>query len=157
MSKDEDGPLTPLHPNHRKELRLRAVVTMAPLLAGAFAAEIAAILPPGLVIVPVVLIATLVILRIPLSRYRRKGFCMGTDTLRVVRGWLWRSDTIVPFGRVQHIDVTQGAIERYYGLSTLVLHTAGTHNASVALPGLAREDAVAMRETIRAHIRRELQ
>jgi len=36
-----------------------------------------------------------------------------------------------------------------------VLHTAGTHNASVSLPGLAHADAVAMREDIRAHVKRE--
>ena len=62
---------------------------------------------------------------------------------------------MVPFGRVQHIDVHQGPIERAYGLATLVLHTAGTHNASVALPGLGHDDALAMREDIRAHVKRE--
>jgi uncharacterized protein len=60
-----------------------------------------------------------------------------------------------PFGRVQHIDVHRGPLERFYGLATLVLHTAGNHNASVALPGLAHEDALAMREEIRAHVKRE--
>jgi len=80
---------------------------------------------------------------------------MGADRLRVVRGLLFRSDTVVPFGRVQHIDVDQGPLERYYGLATLTLHTAGSHNASVHLPGLLNEDAAAMREVIRAHIKRE--
>ena len=42
-----------------------------------------------------------------------------------------------------------------FGLATLVVHTAGTHNASVALPGLAQADAASMRESIRAHIKRE--
>jgi hypothetical protein len=42
-----------------------------------------------------------------------------------------------------------------YDLATLTVHTAGTHNASVRLPGLLNADAVAMREAIRAHIRRE--
>ena len=73
----------------------------------------------------------------------------------MVRGLLFRSDTVVPFGRVQHIDVDRGPLERYYDLSTLTLHTAGSHNASVHLPGLNHDDALAMRETIRAHIKRE--
>ena len=80
---------------------------------------------------------------------------MGTDRLRVVRGIMFRSDTVVPFGRVQHIDVDQGPLERAYDLATLTLHTAGNHNASVSLPGLAAADAATMRETIRAHIKRE--
>ena len=80
---------------------------------------------------------------------------MGSDRLRVVRGLVFRSDTVVPFGRVQHIDVSQGPVERAYGLGTLVLHTAGNHNASVSLSGLAHADAMAMREEIRAHVKRE--
>jgi membrane protein YdbS with pleckstrin-like domain len=62
---------------------------------------------------------------------------------------------VVPFGLVQHIDVHQGPLERVYGLATLVLHTAGTHNASVSLPGLGHGDAMAMREEIRAHVKHE--
>lgn len=46
-------------------------------------------------------------------------------------------------------------MERFFGLATLTLHTAGTHNASVSLPGLAEADALAIRETIRAKIRRD--
>ena len=94
-------------------------------------------------------------MRAPLRRYHARGYQMGGDRLRVVRGLIFRSDTVVPFGRVQHIDVHQGPVERGYGLATLVLHTAGNHNASVALPGLGRDDALAMREEIRAHVKRE--
>ena len=80
---------------------------------------------------------------------------MDADRLRVVRGLVFNSDTIVPFGRVQHIDVDQGPLERAFGLGTLILHTAGNHNASISLPGLAHADALAMREEIRAHVKRE--
>ena len=72
--------------------------------------------------------------------------------MRVARGWLFRTDTIVPFVRVQHIDVGQGPIERWFGLSHLIVHTSGTHNSTVTLPGLPSDLAAAMRETIRRHI-----
>ena len=65
------------------------------------------------------------------------------------------TDTVVPFGRVQHIDVDRGPIERYYGIATLQLYTAGSHGDVVTLSGLSHDDALAMRETIRAHIKRE--
>ena len=45
--------------------------------------------------------------------------------------------------------------QRFFGIATLTLHTAGSHNASVTLPGLGEELAREMREDIRAHIRRE--
>ena len=86
-----------------------------------------------------------------------RGHALGDGRLRVVRGLLFHSDTVVPFGRVQHIDVDQGPLERAYHIATLTVHTAGSHNASVQLPGLAHADALAMRETIRAAIRRDPQ
>ena len=81
---------------------------------------------------------------------------MGDEQLRVLRGFLWRKDTIVPFNRIQHIDVAQGPLQRLFGLSTLIVHTAGTHNSIVTLPGLATHDAEDMRETIKGHIRQDM-
>ncbi|AKM08195.1 PH domain-containing protein [Pelagerythrobacter marensis] len=152
---EESEELTALHPNHVKVMRIMALVVAAPFAIGAFVLEMADLLPTGAFIVPVLLVAAFLVVRVPLRRYAARGYMMGEDRLRVVRGILFRSDTIVPFGRVQHIDVDQGPLERAYGLATLTLHTAGNHNASVTLPGLAEGDARAMRETIRARIRRD--
>ena len=153
---DESGDaLTPLHPNYVKVVRLGTVLLVLPFVIGALALEFAGALPRGAFLVPVLLLAIWLILRAPLRRYHARGYRMGGDRLRVVRGLLFQSDTVVPFGRVQHIDVHQGPIERAYGLGTLVLHTAGNHNSSVSLPGLAHGDALAMREEIRAHVKRE--
>lgn len=152
---DDDNTLTPLHPNHVKILRILTALFTVPFIIGSLVLETSGVLPAGSFIVPAVLAAAFLIMRVPLRRYHARGFAMGADRLRVVRGMLFHSDTVVPFGRVQHIDLNQGPLERYYGLATLTLHTAGSHNASVHLPGLLNEDAAAMREVIRAHIRRE--
>lgn len=154
-SVSDDDALTPLHPNHVKVLRIAITLSSVPFIIGSLVLEAARLLPPGSVVVPVMLAAGFLIIRVPMRRYHARGFAMGADRLRVVRGLLFRSDTVVPFGRVQHIDVDQGPLERAYGLATLTLHTAGSHNASVHLPGLLNEDAMEMRETIRAHIKRE--
>ena len=147
--------LTPLHPNYVKAVRIGTLIFALPLVGAALALEFADLLPSGAFLVPVLLLALYLIIRTPLRRYQARGYQMGADRLRVVRGLIFRSDTVVPFGRVQHIDVHQGPLERGYGLATLVLHTAGNHNASVSLPGLGHDDAMAMREDIRAHVKRE--
>jgi hypothetical protein len=154
---DEDnhegsGALTPLHPNHVKALRIEACIAALPFAIGAFVLETAGLLPAGAVIVPILLLAAWFVIRMPLRRYHARGYDMAADRLRVVKGMLFRSDTTVPFGRVQHIDIARGPIDRYFGLATLVLHTAGTHNASITIPGLGEGDALAMRETIREKI-----
>lgn len=151
----DDAALTPLHPNHVKAMRLSALIAAIPFAIGSLVLEAANLLPTGSFIVPVLLVAAILVLMIPLRRYQARGYSMGDDRLRVVRGLMFRSDTVVPFGRVQHIDVNRGPVERFFGLSTLTLHTAGSHNASVHLPGLGEQTALEMRETIRAHIRRD--
>lgn len=152
----KSGELTQLHPNYVKALRITAVITAIPFVIAALVAELAQPLPwPGLIIGLVFVIAITLIIRLPMRRFAARGYDMSADRLRVVRGIWWRSDSVVPFGRVQHIDVEQGPIERSYGIATMTLHTAGTHNASVSLPGLEESLARTMRETIREHIKRD--
>lgn len=152
---DDREVLTAVHPDHVKVMRVATLMATIPFVSGSLVLEIIGPLPTGAFAVPVLLAAVFIVIRVPLRRYGARGYVMGEDRLRVVRGVLFHSDTIVPFGRVQHIDVDQGPLERAYGLATLTLHTAGNHNASVSLPGLADEDARAMRESIRAQISRD--
>lgn len=156
---DDDGALTRLHPNYAHALRLRTTLAAIPFLIGALVLETAfrgeGAFPSGIIAGPVLVIALALIIRVPTTRYNARGYQISADRLRVVRGLLFRSDTVVPFGRVQHIDVNQGPIDRLFGIARLTLHTAGNHNASVTLPGLGEDLARTMRETIRAHIRRE--
>ena len=126
---EEGDALTPLHPNYVKVVRIGTLGFMLPVVIAALALESAGTLPRGAFLVPVLLVAAYLLIRVPLRRYQARGYHLGADRLRVVRGLLFRSDTVVPFGRVQHIDVNQGTLERAYGLATQVLHTAGQHNA----------------------------
>jgi hypothetical protein len=151
----DDQALTELHPNYKSALRVEATLASIPFLIGAFVLEAQAILPPAVIMAPVALLALAFIIRLPSRRFYARGYAMSTDRLRVVRGLLFRHDTVVPFGRVQHIDVNQGPIDRFFGIATLTLHTAGSHNASVNLPGLGEQLARDMREEIRSHIKRE--
>lgn len=153
----DETTLTPLDPAYARMLRVQFSIVALVLLAGATIAEIAIPGYTGYVWVPAGLFAAWLLVRMPMRRYAARGYSIEEERLRVVRGILFRSDTVVPFGRVQHIDVNQGPLERAFHLATLTVHTAGTHNASVSLPGLAREDAMAMREDIRAAIRRDTQ
>lgn len=152
--------LTPLHPPQKSLIRINMVIRALILLVLGLAAEIALQIQlgtsPGMILVPVSLFALMLVLVLPGRIYRRWGYDMGDEQLRVLRGFLWRTDTIVPFNRIQHIDVAQGPLQRLFGLSTLIVHTAGTHNSIVPLPGLATNDAEDMRETIKDHIRQDM-
>ncbi|MFC4257067.1 PH domain-containing protein [Altererythrobacter xixiisoli] len=151
---DDDG-LIPLHPDYIKVLRIAALRRTLILLVAATLIEIFASFPLGIAIVPALLLAGWWIFLAPGRRYRVAGYRVDGEWLRVVQGLWRRTDTLVPFIRVQHIDVDQGVAERRYGLATLVLHTAGVVDSVVGLPGLPHADALAIRDAIRARIGRE--
>ena len=153
----DDAPLTPLDRGYIKVVRVQGLIASLPLLVGAVVIESANLLPTGLIFVPFAFLAILLAGVLPVRKWRSRGFEMGADRLRVVKGVLFHADTVVPFSRVQHIDVEQGPVERAFGIARLILHTAGTHNSSVTLPGLTHADAAAMREAIRVHLQREAQ
>lgn len=138
------------------------VMRVHALVAAVIAAILAAIaafllrdalgLPLGPVLAPLYLLLAVAVLLGPARRYRALAYSFDDRDLRVARGLLVRTETVVPLVRVQHIDVSQGPVERAFGVSRLVLHTAGTMNSLVVLPGLKRADAEAMRDRIRARI-----
>lgn len=92
----------------------------------------------------------------PGRRYRAWGYAMDGEDLRIAYGVWTRTETMVPLSRVQHLDVSQGPLERAFGVCRLVLHTAGTMHSRVVLPGLSRETAEGMRDEIRLRIREEI-
>ncbi len=156
----EDEDLEPLDPAYVSAMRVSALLFWFPALIGALIADAALEaselgIPFGIVSAAVLVLALVFVIRVPMRRYHSRGYHMSGDRLRVVRGILWHYDTIVPFGRVQHIDVNQGPVERFFDIATLTLHTAGTHNASVHLPGLKHQAATRMRETIRERIKQD--
>lgn len=151
---DEAAPeLTPLNPAWVTTTRIASAIGLLPFVIGAGVLESAQLLPPGSIIVPVLFLYAYIAFVVPARKYRRWGYDMGNDRLRIVRGYMFFRDTVVPFGRIQHIDVDQGPIDRRFDLATLTVHTAGNHNSTVTLPGLLHADALAMREAIRAAIR----
>ena len=77
--------------------------------------------------------------------WKYAAYAVSPRGLRVRRGVLIRSIASVPKSRVQHTDVSQGPIQRHFGIATLIVHTAGTQYAAVPVPGLPRETAVAIR------------
>ena len=148
--------LQPVEPGYRTVLRLQWAVMMIPLAIGAYVLDYLLIRVEGgpwpLLTIVMSLFAVSAITMTAARQHARWGYAMGPDSLRVARGYLFHTDTVVPFVRVQHIDVGQGPFERMCGVSHLVVHTAGTHNSIVTLPGLAPDDAAVMRDTIRRHI-----
>ena len=80
--------------------------------------------------------------------YRIKAYALREKDIIYRKGVIIRSVTTIPFNRVQHCEIKQGPIERYFGLKTLALFTAGGQASDLKIPGLMPSDA----ERLKAYI-----
>ena len=83
------------------------------------------------------------------GRYRSWGYLERDEDLVVRRGLLFRRLTVVPFGRMQFVDVTAGPVDRLFDLATVQLHTAAAAT-DARIPGLRSVDAAELRDRLAA-------
>jgi membrane protein YdbS with pleckstrin-like domain len=105
--------------------------------------------PPGLAAAVVALAGGLAAWWHPRAEYRRWSYEVAADALELRHGVLRRVHSAIPYFRVQHIDVTQGPVERMVGLSRLVVHTASA-GTDATVPGIAAGEADDLRRLILA-------
>jgi membrane protein YdbS with pleckstrin-like domain len=71
------------------------------------------------------------------------------DELLVSHGILFRELVVVPYGRMQFVDVAAGPLERAFGIATVELHTA-TPATDAKIPGLHPDEASRLRDRLSA-------
>jgi membrane protein YdbS with pleckstrin-like domain len=145
-----------VEPGYRWAMTVRSLLFWVPVTIGALVLDRFVLVDTPVASILPMLVAAIALSSIayaPARIYRRLGYALDDRLIRIVRGWLFHTDTIVPFVRVQHIDVMQGPVDKAFKIASLVVHTAGTHNSVVTLPGLAPARAAEIRDAIRAEIR----
>lgn len=81
------------------------------------------------------------------NRYRSWGYTERDEDLIVERGVLIRRLSVVPYGRMQFVDVTAGPVDRLFRLATVRLHTAAAAS-DARIPGLERAEAARLRDRL---------
>ena len=83
------------------------------------------------------------------NRYRSWGYLERDEDLLVRRGVMFQRMSVVPYGRMQFVEVTAGMVERLFGLSTVRLHTAAARS-DARIPGLVPAEASRLRDRLAA-------
>lgn len=78
---------------------------------------------------------------------RRWGYAERDEDLYITRGALFRRLVVVPYGRMQYVDVQAGPLDRAYGVARVQLHTASP-GTSAHIPGLPAEEAARLRDRL---------
>jgi len=134
-------------------LRLRRLLALSLVTAPAVLASLVLLVAAGPVqaLAAVVLTAgaTGLLLVAVGRRYAAWGYLEREDDLLVRRGVLVRRTSVVPYGRMQYVDVTAGPLARRYGLATVTMHTAAAATDAV-IPGLRDDEASRLRDRLAA-------
>lgn len=154
MSQSDVSPFAPpgveFTPVSRALVKVRTILACVwlglPTVAGAVVALLAGL--PWLWVLPAVPLALLVwVLWLVPRQVRAIGYAEREDDLLVRKGILFRSIVVVPYGRMQYVDVTAGPLARANGIATVQLHTASSAT-DAEIPGLPAEEAARLRDQL---------
>lgn len=136
----------------RVELLLGLIVPLAATIAVYLIWQWIWALVIGAVLVAGTLVRVLLIGR----SVRSWGYAERDDDLLVRHGRIVRHLSIVPYARMQFVDVSAGPLERLFGLATVQLHTAAAAS-DARVPGLVPAEAARLRDRLTAlgEIRKE--
>lgn len=103
--------------------------------------------PYAWIVVAIILVTGLLAWRSIGRVTRAWGYAERDDDLLIKRGILFRRLFVIPYGRMQFVDVQAGPLQRRYSISTLSLHTASTDD-DATLPGLHPDEAARLRDRL---------
>ncbi|CAM5247185.1 PH domain-containing protein OS=Streptomyces tendae OX=1932 GN=GUR47_18925 PE=4 SV=1 [Streptomyces tendae] len=130
---------------HMRRLLLVVWLGLLTLAAGVLPALFLAPLWAALALLPLALTAWGWVM---LGRnWRSWRYAERADDLLISRGVLWREETVVPYGRMQLVEVTSGPVERHFGLASVQLHTAAAAT-DATIPGLDPAEAERLRDRL---------
>ena len=101
----------------------------------------------AVVVVVVVLLAGAIANVVAGRRVLAWGYAERAEDLLVRRGVMFRRMSVIPYGRMQYVEVTAGPFERAFGLATVQMHTAAAAS-DARIPGLPASEAARLRDQL---------
>jgi uncharacterized protein len=78
---------------------------------------------------------------------RSWGYAERDEDLYIKHGATFRKLVVVPYGRMQFVDVNAGPLEQAFGIASVHLHTASP-GTSARIPGLRKDEAARLRDRL---------
>lgn len=123
------------------------LATALGLWLGNFYLTLRYIIYVGFALVSGLLLAAIFLL--PAIEYRQWRYGLSEDRVEIRHGIFWLKATVIPMVRIQHIAISQGPLNRRYGLAKLTIYGA---SGSFFINGLS----LATAETLAIHLKNKL-
>lgn len=101
---------------------------------------------PVVALLPWLLLVLLLAWMVP-RQVRAWGYAEREDDLLIRHGVLLRTLVVVPYGRMQYVDVAAGPLDRRLRIAKVQLHTASA-GSDAAIPGLPPDEAARLRDRL---------
>lgn len=61
----------------------------------------------------------------PIIEYIQWEYLIDDDRIEIKKGIIWRSHTVIPISRIQHVSYKSGPMQNIFKLASVDIHTAG--------------------------------
>lgn len=135
----------PLNSRYLKIMLIRIGIVALLLAAGLTAflvfsdEEIPNLVLAAIIVIPVVLIVYSIIVSV--LGFPKKGYLLREKDISYKTGLIFYKHISVTFNRIQHVEVSQGILGKFFGLSSVKIFTAGGSASDLSIPGLHTTDA----------------
>lgn len=146
-------PLIPVDQRHYSQVIAESVLVSALIFIALCVFIIFVVTPPLLVslsLIPVLAVVLCTISYLRFAHAKSIGYGVCDSELLMQKGVIWFKRVSLPYTRLQHISLSQGPLERKFGLHTLKCFSAGSGSAEIELPGLESRTAEKLRQHLLA-------
>lgn len=144
---------TPMPPEHRREVLVQSLITVAivalPLLIVVWQVGQGSSIGTARFMLPAIAVLLgLGATRLALIKVGHKGWALREHDLAFRSGLFWRKQVLLPFNRIQHVELASGPLQRRFGVASLKCFTAGGTSVDLKISGLLVDVAERLREYI---------
>ena len=87
-------------------------------------------------------------LTIKIKGFKKRKYAVREKDVSYKKGLFFRSLTTVPFNRIQHVEIDEAPVSRFFNLVSLSVFTAGDSSDDLKISGLLKEEALQIKEFI---------
>lgn len=73
----------------------------------------------------ILLLQILNIVVYPIIEYIQWAYLIDADRIEIKKGIIWRTHTVIPISRIQHVCTKSGPLQNMFGLASVDINTAG--------------------------------
>lgn len=102
------------------------------------------------------LVFALIVFFSSIASVKKRGFAVREKDILYKRGLISTTTTMIPFNRIQHVAMHEGAFSRIFDLAQIQIFTAGGNSSDIKISGIEKEKAENIKELLMQKIQNHI-